>query len=173
LLHGEDHSVLTEAYYARHGELEPETHDATRRYYDFAVRYGDLLFDRSAVDLTRTHLGGVNEEVKIDAWVPVSLESAPGTLWARVTRISSGLLVSLVNLAGQTDDLWDAPKRATEPSGAVQLTLERRGADAPRFLFAEPDGAVALAELESSYDGRYDTVSLPQFGAWSIVWIPS
>ena len=48
-----------------------------QRYYDFAVRYGDLLFDREAVDVTKTHLGGVNEELKVDALIPVEVTPTP------------------------------------------------------------------------------------------------
>src|SRR4029077_824632 len=104
LLHGEEHGALTEAYYVRHKELGPASEDAARRYYDFAVRYGDLLFDRDAVDVTRTHLGGVNEEVTIEAPVPVATDCAPGVLWARAVRTSRGLFVSLIDLSAQEDD---------------------------------------------------------------------
>src|SRR5262249_36209035 len=83
LQHGEERGALTDPYYVRHKQLGPASYDAARRYYDFAVRYGDLLFDRSAVDVTTTHLGGVNEEVKVEAPVPVATDCAPGVLWAR------------------------------------------------------------------------------------------
>ena len=44
LLHGEEAAVLTEAYYVTHKEIAAATQDAARRYFDLAVRYGDLLF---------------------------------------------------------------------------------------------------------------------------------
>jgi dextranase len=172
LLHGEERAVLTEAYYVLHHELGDDAYDATRRYCDFGVRYGDLLFDRSAVDVTTTHVGGVNEELKIEATVPVSYESRAGALWARVVRTDSGLLVSLVDLSAQDDDRWDAPKRPTEPLGGVRLAVERRFGAPSRFLFASPDEQPAMLALDGSSDGRYDTVELPTFSTWAIVWIP-
>lgn len=171
LLHGEERAVLSEAYYVRHRELGSESEAATRRYYDFAVRYGDLLFDRRAVDVTTTHLGGVNEELKIDAPAPVSHESRAGSVWARAIRLPDGLLVSLIDLSSQPDDLWDAPKRPPQPLAGVRLSLER-WADPPRFLFACPNEQPALCSLEGSYDGRYDSVELPPFSTWALVWIP-
>jgi len=172
LLHGEERSVLTEAYYVRHAELSAESEDSTRRYYDFAVRYGDLLFDRAAVDVTATHLGGVNEELRIDAPVPVAVEPRPGSLWARVIRTSRGLLVSLVDLSGQDDDRWDAPKRAARPLRGVRLSVERSTRDPERFLFAAPDDMPSLLALPPSGSDRYETVELPPFRTWSLVWLP-
>ena len=172
LLHGEDDSVLTEAYYVTHGRLSPPAQERTRRYYDFAVRYGDLLFDRGAVDVTTTFVGGVNEEVKIDAPAPVSHDGRPGSVWTTMLRLGGGTLVSLVNLADQDDDRWDAPTRPIGTLAGVRLSVER-DAGARRFLFADPDDQVALLELPAEFDGRYDTVTLPPFTAWAIVWIPA
>ena len=51
-LDGEECALLTQAYYVRHRELNAESEAAMRRHYDFAVCYGDLPFDRRAVDVT-------------------------------------------------------------------------------------------------------------------------
>ena len=171
LLHGEERAVLTEAYYVRHRELTAESHASTRRYYDFAVRYGDLLFDRQAVDVTTTHVGGVNEEVKVAAPVPISHESRAGSLWVRAVRLPAGLLFSLIDLSEQPDDLWDTPKRAGQQLAGVRLSIER-SAGQPRFLFASPDDQSALLELDSEFDGRYDTIALPTFSTWALLWLP-
>jgi dextranase len=173
LLHGEDRDVLTEAYYVTHGKLSPAAQDVTRRYYDFAVRYGDLLFDRGAIDLTTTHIGGVNEEAKLEVDVPVSHDGRAGTLWARLLRVEQGRLLSLISLADQDDELWDSGKKPIATLEGVRLSVERTGATPPRFLAASPEDDPALRELEPSFDGRYDSVTLPPFTGWSIVWMPS
>ena len=170
LLHGEADSVLTEAYYVTHGRLSAESAETTRRYYDFAVRYGDLLFDRASVDVTTTYLGGVNEEVRIEATAPVVHESRAGSLWASVRRVGKGLLISLIDLSAQSDDLWDAPKKPAPQLDGVRIELERSGAG-PRFLFATPE-APRLKPLDADFDGRYDVVELPPFVHWALVWIP-
>jgi hypothetical protein len=171
LLHGEERNVLTEAYYVSNKEISTESSDAARRCYDFAVRYGDLLFDRESVDVTHTHLAGENLEVRVEAPVRVSIECEPGALWARVIRTKLGLLVSLIDLSAQEDDLWDAPKRQAGPLSGVRLAVERVRHDAPSFDFAEPDEAPGLERLTSSFDGRHDVVELPSFGPWALVLI--
>jgi dextranase len=171
LLHGEERNVLTEAYYVSNKQISAESSDAARRCYDFAVRYGDLLFDRSSVDITHTVLGGENLEVKVEAPVRVSIKCEPGALWARVVRTEAGLLVSLIDLSAQEDDLWDGPKRPSAPLSGVRVAIERVRRDAPRFDFAEPDDAPGLARLESSFDGRHDVVELPAFAPWALLLI--
>jgi dextranase len=171
LLHGEERNVLTEAYYVSNREISAASSDAARRCYDFAVRHGDVLFDRESVDVTRTHLGGENLEVRVEAQVPVSIDCEPGALWARVIRTKAGLLVSLIDLSGQEDDLWDGPKQAAAPLRGVKVAVERVRHDAPRFDFAEPDDAPGLARLESRFDGRHDIVELPPFAPWALVLI--
>ena len=123
------------------------------------------------MDVTTTHVGGVNEEVKVTAPVPISHESRAGSLWVRAIRLSAGFLFSLIDLSGQPDDLWDAPKEPAQRLADVGLSLER-SAGQPRFLFASPEGQPALLELESGFDGRYDTVSLPSFSTWALLWVP-
>ena len=81
MLHGEQDAVLTEAYYVRHATLSPSAAASTRRWYDFAVRYGDLLFDRAAVDVTGSCFDGPSGELEIEAPVPVEVEVAVARTW--------------------------------------------------------------------------------------------
>jgi dextranase len=172
LLHGESDAALTEAYYVDHKRLAADSREDARRYYDFAVRYGDLLFDRAAVEVTTTHMGGVNEEIRVEAPVPTSLAAEAGTLWTRAIRLAGGLLLSLIDLSGQGDDRWDAPKEPAQPLAGVRVAVERRTAGPARPLFASPDGQPDLLELEREWDGRYDRVELPPFRTWSLLWLP-
>jgi len=146
-----------------------DSRESARRAYDFAVRYGDLLFDRESVDVTRSYLRGENLDVRVEAPVPVSTDCEPGALWARVIRTTKGLLISLIDLSGQEDDVWDAPKAPAAPLAGVRVAVERARRDAPRFDFADPDETPGLVRLEPTLDGRHDTVELPPFGPWSIV----
>jgi dextranase len=168
LLHGESRNVLTEAYYVSNHELGDDAREASRRCYDFAVRYGDLLFDRDAVDLTRQFSGGLNKEIVVTADVPVSTDCEPGSLWVRVVGTKHGLVVHLIDLSQQPDDLWDAPKQPARPLTGVKLAVERDGSSAPRIHFAHPEGPELVA-LDPAFDGRHDVVDLPAFGPWATV----
>ena len=171
LLHGEAGALLTEAYYVNHHELDEESVASARRCYDFAVRYGDLLFDPGAVDLTLTHVGGINEDIRVEAPVPVAVECEPGVLWTRAVRTSVGLLVHLIDVSQQSDDLWDAPKAPARPLEGVRVSFERATAAPRRYWFADPDGSPAPTALEPVRDDRYDVVEVPPFGPWGFVFV--
>ncbi len=161
--------MLTDPYYVRHAEVQDATREASRRYYDFAVRYGDLLFDPTAVDVTRTHIAPETQEVTVDAPVPVATDCVAGALWARVIRGARGLLVSLVDLSGQSDVLWKEPKTPPRPLADVRLRIERT---APTSIsFASPESSPSLQRLEPEPEGRHDVVTLPPFSTWALVWI--
>jgi hypothetical protein len=144
--------------------------EVARAYYDFSVRYGDILFDPAAVDVSQTHFGGINEEVRIEAAVPVSADCAPGVLWTRVVKAHLGLLVHLIDLSSQDSALWDAPKLAGADVVGTTLAVERAGGSAPQFFFASPESSPALQPLQAEFDGRHDLVSLPPFRTWAFVW---
>ncbi|HVU79518.1 MAG TPA: glycoside hydrolase family 66 protein [Gaiellaceae bacterium] len=170
LLHGEEHAVLIDPYYVRHAEQSPESYESTRRFYDFAVRHGDLLFDSAAVEVTGSLACGVNQEIFVEAGVPVGVECAPGALWLRVVRGSRGLLVHLIDLTGQEDDRWSSAKRAGAPVTGVRLRVERAGAPV-EIAFADPDRQPVLAPLAVTLDERHAVVELPSFETWGMVWI--
>lgn len=171
LVHGEEQAVLTEAYYVTHAQQSDESLDATRRSYDFAVRHGDLLFDPAAVDVTAGRVGGIHEEIVVEAPVPVSVESRPGALWLRAVQTSRGLLVHLIDLSPQDDDLWNAPKRPGRPLAGVRLRLQRQLAGPATVSFADPDDAPVLRALASVENGRFDVYEVPPFRTWALLWI--
>jgi dextranase len=166
LLHGEEGAVLSDPYYVRHVTLSAAARDEARRYFDFAVRYGDLLFDPDAVDVTGSHTGGENAEVKVAAPVPVSAAPEAGAVWCRVVRAGGGLIVHLIDLSAQADDLWATPKQPPAPLVGVRVSVLRRDA---AFLAASPEDRPALTELDVERSGSYDTVEVPPFTAWSLL----
>ena len=169
LLHGEEAAVLTDPYYVRNHPMDAGCAEAARSYYDFGVRYGDLLFDERAVDVTRTHLAGQNLEVMVEAQVPVTTDCRAGAVWARVVRCTRGLLVSLIDLSAQTEVRWNAPKRRARPLEGVRVAVERT---APaEMLFASPRSAPALRVLTTERQGNYDVASVPPFTGWGLVWV--
>ena len=54
----------------------------------------------------------------------------------------------------------------------VRLSVERSSRKPGRFLYADPDEQPGMLALEAEYDGRYDTVKLPAFRTWALVWLP-
>jgi dextranase len=172
LLHGEESAVLVDPYYVRNHAMDRVSADAARAYYDFAVRYGELLFDRESVDVTRSYVGGVNEEIRVEADAPVATECVPGCVWVRSVRTRLGIVIHLIDLTEQPEVAWDAPKRPSRPRSGTKVVVERVG-PAPRFLFASPESAPSLERLEPERDGRHDVVAIPPFHTWAFVWVSS
>lgn len=169
LLHGEERAVLTDPYYVNHVEVGDATLEATRLYYDFAVRYGDLLFDPAAVDVTRTHIAPETKEVIVEATAAVATDCVAGTVWARVIRCTHGLLVSLIDLSRQNETLWKTPKRPMLPLAGVSIAVER--AAPASIYFASPESSPSLQALEPVQSGRHAIVRLPPFTTWGLVWV--
>ncbi len=168
LLRGEERALLVDPYYVRHHVMSPVTAAAAQAYADFTVRYAELLFG-GGIDVTQTHWGGINEEIKVETTVPVSAHAAPGTLWIRAVESERGLLIHLLDPSSQTDVAWDSPKRPSS-SPAIKLAVDRIGKE-PVFHTASPESSPALTRLESAFDGRYDVVHVPTFAHWALIWV--
>lgn len=169
LLTGEDGAVLTDPYYPKHHRLSREGAELLRRWYDHAVGIGDLLFGPEAVDVTRTQVLGINEEIKIDAPLPVRVDPEPGCLWARVVETRAGTVVHLINLGGQDELAWDAPKQSPQVVAGARVAFFRSGRSEPEFFFADPDGKPGGEILESEPRGGYDVVEVPAFSVWGSI----
>lgn len=185
LLLGEDSNVLTDPYYPRNHRIDPESLDLFVRWYDFHVRYGDLLLDETQVDVTECFSGGINEDVVFAAadGVVFSTQAVAGTIWTRVVRTSLGLAIHLINLVGQDETRWDAGKNDPSPQSGITLRLAPVG-DAPVLIWATPDtdnGAPrALNGLDEAAGIQSDALSagqahavydLPVLRTWAVIFI--
>lgn len=171
LLNGEAGAVLTDPYYPRHHRLSASGREVMRRWYDFIVRYGDVLFDLDAIDITCTVLGGINEEYRVTAPVPTRTDAEAGAVWVRVVQATEHTVIHLLNLAGQRDTEWDAPKQPIEPLRHVTIAVLRTASEPPAFAFADPDLAPALRPLRPRFEDGYDVITIPRVGTWTMVLI--
>ena len=182
LLLGEDGAALTDPYYPRHHELSPAALEAIVPWYDFAVRYGDLLYDPAALDVTEFYTGGINGDVVVETDVPVSTKAAAGALWVRVVRSKAGLIVHLVDLAAQSETEWDAGKTPAATRSGVRVGLAPVS-PGERVFFATVDAPdlVALASTGTATSEQSDALSaaqssawydLPEFRVWALIFVP-
>jgi dextranase len=171
LLCGEDGAVLTDPYYPNHHLLGPRGRQMMRRWYDFAVRYGDLLYADEAIDVTRSSLGGINEDLRVEGPVTIATDPRPGTVWARLVQIGDSHVLHLVNLTGSEDTRWDAPVPTLPPVRGLRLSLLRQSSTPPLLSAADPDQSPGLTPLRVTTDGGRDVVALPPFDAWQLVLI--
>jgi dextranase len=169
LIHGEDHGIITEGYYARYYRNDSAHAIATiRRYYDYITYLAGLWTDRSMQDVSHTHFRGDNREYAADLG-SVSPDPEAGSIWINIREGRDRTFVNFVNLTGAGDDAWNAPKSMTdtEPftfrmlmtSPIASITFSTPDADAIRI---EPLEYV----VEDSQFGPYAVVTVPSLHVW-------
>lgn len=170
LLAGEDGRILVDPYYVRNHEAEPQTIEMLARWYDFLVEHDAILQDPAIVDVTGSYAGEYNGDLDVAyASTPVSCDAVAGTVWRRITSTQHGLVVHLVNLAGQADTLWDAPRAEPVSPGEGTLRFRAVRGRMPRVRCADPDGLARLTELPVRLDGDFAIVTLPAPKIWQVV----
>lgn len=170
LLAGERGNLLVDPYYVRNHDAEPATLDLLARWYDFAVEHDALLLDPGIVDVTASYVGDHNGDLDV-SYDGLDVEGTPvaGAVWRRVVRTPEGLVVHLVNLVGQDDTLWDAPRNEPGETGAGELRLTFVRGRTPRVRVADPDGAARLTEVDVHVDGDHAVATLPALHVWQVV----
>jgi dextranase len=170
LLAGEADRILVDPYYVRNHAVQPSTAALLKRWYDFLVEHDELLMDPAIVDVTASYAGAYNDDCDVAfGGAPVSGSATPGAVWRRVTSAGDRLVVHLVNLVGQEDALWDAPRAEPTRPGAGILRFRRSGTDVPRVRVADPDAAGRLLDVAVTLDGTHATAVIPDFGVWQLI----
>lgn len=170
LLAGEADRILVDPYYVRNHAVEASTADLLKRWYDFLVEHDELLLEPSIVDVTASIAGAYNDDCDVTyAATPVAETAEPGAVWRRITEADGRTVLHLINLVGQDDALWDAPRNAPVDTGVGTLRIRRLGGAVPRVRVGDPDGSGRLVDVEVTVDGDYATAALPPVGVWQLV----
>lgn len=173
LLAGEADRILVDPYYVRNHVIETSTADLLHRYYDFATAHGELLFPPAVTEVTSSFAADYNDDIDVAYdGVDVAQVATPGTVWRRITQDGAGrYVVHLINLLGQGDTLWDAPRAAPGDPGVATLRMRRMGPDLPRVRWADPDRQHHLVDVDVTLDGDYLRATLPAPHLWQLVLI--
>jgi dextranase len=170
LLAGEADRILVDPYYVRNHKVAPSTAEMLQRWYDFLVEHDEVLLDTRIIDLTASLAGAYNDDCDVAyESVVVSSQATPDTVWRRITSVGSRLVMHLINLVGQSDTNWDAPRKHFGSTGAGTLRLRAVGGYLPRVQVADPDAAGRLLEVPVTVDGDFASASLPALAAWQVV----
>lgn len=174
LLAGEADRLLVDPYYVRNHVVEASTAGMLKRWYDFLVEHDELLLEPALVEVTGTWVGDYNHALDVTyADAPVTEHAEAGGVWRRVVEHPCGsLLVHLVNLVGQVDTHWDAPREDPAAVGPGALRVRRVGTRVPRVRVADPDGTAHLVDVPVRVDpddAEYALADLPEPSVWQVV----
>lgn len=171
LLAGEADRVLTDPYYVRNHVVEPSTAELLHRYYDFAVAYSELLLDPRLVEVTSSVAGDYNGDLDVAYGAcEVAQIATAGTVWRRVVALPDGRhVMHLINLAGQADTNWDAPRQQPDDPGLARLIVRRTEPGMPRVRIASPDADLHFHDIPLVADGEFAIGTLPTPTIWQVL----
>jgi dextranase len=171
---GEHNAVLCDPYFVEHAVLRPCFERTLRNWYDFIVRYADLLYDPVLTDVSMTHAGGINEEY-VFSGSQFSSCGEPGRVWTIVKEMPGAKVIHLINLTDMASDRWNEGKPAPAPvRGIAVRVLDNERAQA--VWLASPDRHCCRMEplLYAAVDsnrGRVIEFIVPELVYWNMVYI--
>lgn len=172
LLLGEENGVLTQGYYPDHSTLRETFLPRMRRYYDFIVRYGEILFDGTLRDVSMTHSGGDNLEYQFKNG-RFSPYAQPERVWTVIRESHERKVLNFINLTGNGEDFWNKGKQPPVLQHDIQICAEIL--KQPKAVYwACPDGEDGKPKLlpyrvEEGQRGKVLETCLPELRFWSMI----
>ena len=147
---GEEGRLLADPYFPKHQSIPEKLQQVLQCYYDFAVRYGELI--------------GPSSETLVDTDI-----SLPESLVPIVRRRGDRVALHLINFSGleaaQWCDMHPAPKKLLDLSISLPKDWNVRSA-----WFSSPDmERIGLSRLEISNEDERIHVVVPSLEYWSMV----
>lgn len=176
LLLGELNGILVEAYYPNYSTISSERFiRELRDYYDFIVRYEELLYGFDIVDNTMTYTGGINGEYVFKG-ANFSPKAEKDCVWTLVKEKSGYKVINLVNFTGIQNMNWNEgkelrPKNVNNIEATVLVVEDVKG-----VYLASPDiNSGKLEKLDFEYvpheHGRAIKFTIPELKVWDMVYI--
>src|SRR5439155_26140041 len=151
---GEADRILVDPYYVRNHVVEESTAAMLHRWYDFLVEHDELLTAPGIVEVTGSYAASYNDDLVVEYADSVLTHIATaGTIWRRITQAGDRLVLQLINLTGQHDTQWDAPRNPPADPGPGALRIRRAGTGLPRVRYADPDRQGHLVDVPVTADG--------------------
>lgn len=162
---GEPESMLADPYFPLFGTLTAEQMPVFRRYYDFQVRYENVLSvntvaadheRHNAVDLGEIRTRGIRTQNRV---VPI------------VRSGESFETISLVNFMGVEDTDWNAPTNTPPtPFNNLDVTVAINQSVSAVWV-ASPDSEVSMNAINLPYTVENGILhfTLPELNFWSMI----
>lgn len=175
LLIGENKSVLTQGYYSDYTRLSDEGEQIIRSYYDFLVRYMELFYDRSLVDVTKTHILGDNYEYRCTSH-DTGANGEPGKIWTILRENKSKKTISLINMSNCENDLWNEGKDTPKYINDIEFAISIEKGEIKGVYYSSPDEmsqtAISLDYRITKDERGYSLfITVPRVLFWSLVWV--
>jgi dextranase len=160
---GEPGAMLADPYFPNFGQMNAHMQDVTRRYYDFAVRYENLLALDTG-DATAQRAYAVTLE-----GIPTQGTRARDRVVVIVRAGEKAEAFSLINLIGIDGEYWDAPlTQAPTPQHSINVRVQVERA-VSRVYSMSPDGSQAAPRpIDFTTGEGLINFQLPQLDYWTV-----
>jgi len=138
---GEQDGMLAEAYFPRYKKMSTGLTAVIHRYYDFAVRYQDVIGPRTT-DVTQDY----SNRIQIDG-VSTSPSQRENKIWPIVRESDGFLAINLINLMGVDSPEWEKLLENPPTSlGSTTIRVLNVDQDVNRVWYATPDNEYLFLE---------------------------
>jgi dextranase len=174
LLAGENSGVLTQAYYVDYFKVNDAFARRLRDYYDFNIRYANLLYAGELKDVSMTHADGDNLEYVFED-LSYSTYGEAGKVWTVIRESISRKTIHFINLTNNEEDYWNQGKN--NPTALmnirVRILLEHNVTGvytaSPDRDFGRPQNLAYI--ITDSLRGKTLEVTLPTLDYWTFLCI--
>lgn len=172
LIHGEKNGILTQGYYADYSTISNNFFNKMRKYYDFQIRYMNLLYNDELRDVSMTHLQGDNMEYIFEN-IEYSTYGEPNKVWVMVKENPKFKVINLVNLLGNEEDYWNKGKNTPKVIKDIFIDMAVEY-DVKSVITASPDRESGCP-LSADYDiingirGKRLKLKVSELKIWTMV----
>jgi dextranase len=176
---GETNGLLQDSYFVNYTTLREEFLPIVKSYCDFSVRYGKLLFDQKAMDISLTAVNGINTDIMLSVRshddIQFSSCAEAGKIWSVIREAEHFLTIQLINLQ-DVNEFWNQPKYQ-KPGKII-------GIQADVLIDAEIKGVYAVTpddlkgmpvplkyEVIQKENGQHIVLQAPELELWTLIWI--
>jgi len=166
---GEVNGMLAEPYFPNYQIMAPSLAEAMRRYYDFAVRYQDVIGPRTR-DSTQNHL----YRIEMDG-----VSTRPNTLtdkvWPIVREGDGFSAINFINLLDVEKPEWTSPvKDPPTPLGVTSVKVFDVDREISNIWFASPDlddPSPQMLEYTQGFEESKNVLvfRIPSLSYWDLV----
>lgn len=175
ILLGENNGVLAHPYFVRYGVIRQEFERMLRNYYDFIVRYANLLYDPGLADVSMTHVNGINDDYRFSNGRFSSYGEAD-KIWTIIKEKPGYKIIHLINFTGIQSEIWNEPKEK-RPATANNIVIKALIDEHIKGIFlCSPDINNGVPqeltyEFEPYCRGRVTVFNVPELKIWDLIYI--
>jgi dextranase len=162
---GEEDGMLADPYFPRYEPVSPALTDILRRYYEFTIRYQDLIGPRCR-DATVAYRG----RIEVNGF-STSASQMTDKVWPIVRESPGFTAISLINLVGLDSPEWNKPlEAAPRPLGTTQVWIEEVPKSPAAVWIASPDWEdISLRKIPFSFGDGGLTLEIPSLQYWDLI----